>query len=161
MNKSELIKDLQDSYQQWAAFMGQIDPAKLDEPGVAGHWSVKDIVAHMNGWQRRNTANIQATIRNEPKPASVWPADLKTDDDVNGWLYETNRNRPARDLLDESQQVNQELIKVLEDLPDDIEVAPAYHIFTLNGQRFSASEFFDHFHNDHEADIRTWLAQKQ
>jgi hypothetical protein len=29
----------------------------------------------------------------------------------------------------------------------------------LNDQRFPAGEFFDHFRDDHEPDVRAWLAR--
>ncbi len=64
-----------------------------------------------------------------------------------------------REVLDESHQVFQQLLAVIEGLPDDILIEPAYHIVRLGGQRFSASEFFDHFHDDHEPDMRAWLAR--
>jgi hypothetical protein len=34
-----------------------------------------------------------------------------------------------------------------------------YHAVWLNGQRLTPGEFFDHFHDDHELDVRVWLAQ--
>ena len=159
MNKSELLNGLQDAYRQWDAFIGQIDPADMDQPGVAGHWSIKDIVAHMAGWQRRNNIRMQAALRGEPVPASPWPADIKTDDEVNAWLYEANRGRSAGEVRADAQAVVQQLLAIVQELPDDIEIEPAYHLLWLNGQRFSASEFFDHFRDDHEPDVRAWLAR--
>jgi hypothetical protein len=29
----------------------------------------------------------------------------------------------------------------------------------VNDQRFPAGEFFDHFHDDHEPDVRAWLTR--
>ena len=66
-----------------------------------------------------------------------------------------------REVLDESHQLFQQLLAVIEGLPDGILIEPAYHIVRLGGQRFSASEFFDHFHDDHEPDMRAWLARVQ
>ena len=37
MKKSELLNGLQEEYQQWEAFLDQIDPARMDQPGVSGH----------------------------------------------------------------------------------------------------------------------------
>jgi len=159
MKKSELLNWLQEEYQQWEAFLDQIGPARMDQSGVTGHWSIKDIVAHLTGWQPRLIARLQAAQRSEPEPPLPWPAHLQTDDEINAWIYAANQGRSVREVLDESHQVFQQLLTAIEGLPDDILIEPAYHIVRLNGQRFSASEFFDHFHDDHEPDMRAWLAR--
>lgn len=49
MNKSELLNTLREEYQQWEALLDQIGAARMDQPGVNGEWSMKDIVAHLTG----------------------------------------------------------------------------------------------------------------
>lgn len=165
MTKSELLKWLQEEDQQWEAFLDQIGPARMDQPGVAGHWSIKDIVAHLTVWQRRLTASLQATQRSEPEPPPPWPAHLQSEDEINAWIYESNRERSVREVLDESQQVFQQHIAVIEGLPEDVRIdrvhhqGRVYHLVWLGDKRFPAGEFFDHFHDDHEPDMRAWLAR--
>ena len=157
MNKSELLKWLQEEYRQWEAFLDQIGPARMDQPGVNGDWSMKDIVAHLTGWQRRVVARLQAAQRSEPEPPPPWPAHLEAEDDINAWIYESNRDRSVREVLSDTQHVFQQLLAVIEGLPDDVRVEhiePAFYLVWLDGQRFLTGEFFDHFHDDHEPDIR-------
>jgi len=161
MKKSELLNWLQEEYQHWEALLDQIGPARMDQPGVTGHWSIKDIVAHLVPDHRRLIARLQAAQRSEGEPPPPWPAHLQTDDEINAWIYESNRGRSVHDVLSESRHVFQQFLAVIEGLPDDILIEPAYHIVQLGGQRFSASEFFDHFHDDHEPDIRAWLAREE
>ncbi len=67
MQKSELLNWLQAEYQQWESLLDQIDPTHMDQPGVNGDWSMKDLVAHLYyGWQPRLIARIQAAQRGEP-----------------------------------------------------------------------------------------------
>jgi hypothetical protein len=71
----------------------------------------------------------------------------------------------VREVLDESQRVFQQLLAVIEGLPEDVRIdqvrqgGRVYHLVWLGDQRFPAGEFFDHFHDDHEPDIRAWLAR--
>ena len=102
MNKSELLNWLQEEYQQWEAFLDQIGPARMEQPGVTGDWSMKDIVAHLTGWNRWLVARLQAAQRGEPEPPPPWPAHLQTDDEINAWIYASNRGRSVREVLDES-----------------------------------------------------------
>jgi len=167
MNKSELLNWLQEENQQWQAFLDQIDPALMDQPGVAGHWSIKDIVAHLTGWQQpKLIAHLQAAQRGEPEPPPPWPAHLQTDDEINAWIYESNRGRSVREVLDESHQQFQQLLAVIEGLPDDVRVEVVqqehdFYLVWLNDERYLVGEFFDHFHDDHEPDIRAWLARAE
>ena len=158
MKKSELLDWLQEEYQQWEALLDEIGTARMDQPGVNGDWSIKDMVAHLYyGWQPRLIARLQAAQRGEPEPPPPWPAHLQTDDEINAWIYESNRERSVREVLDESHQVFQQLLAVIEGLPDDTRIDEEWHLVWLNGQRFPSGEFFDHFHDDHEPDVRAWF----
>jgi hypothetical protein len=159
MKKSELLNWLREENQEWEALLDQIDSTRMDQSGVAGHWSMKDIVAHLSVWNRGLVARIQAAQRNEPEPPLIYPAHLQGDDEINAWIYEKNHNRSAHEVLDESHQVFQQLLAVIESLPDEVRIDPEDHLVWLNDKRFPAGEFFDHFHDDHEPEVRAWLAK--
>src|SRR5512139_1144013 len=105
MDKDELDAGLKEEYQTWQALLDQIGLEHMDQPGVTGHWSIKDIVAHLTGWRRRTVARLQAAGRGDPEPSPPWPAHLQTDDDINAWIYDANHERSVEDALSESQQV--------------------------------------------------------
>jgi len=165
MKKSELLDWLREEYRQWEALLDEIGPARMEQPGVNGDWSMKDIVAHLTGWQPGVTAGLQAAQRGEAESPPPWPAQLQTDDEINVWIYESNHGRSVREILDESRQVFQQLLAVVDGLPEDLQIeqvhqgARVYYLVWLDGRRFQPGEFFDHFHDDHEADIRAWLAR--
>ncbi len=162
MKKSELLNWLRDEYRQWEVLLDQIGLARMVQPGVNGDWSIKDIAAHLTGWQRRVVANLQAAQRGEPEPPPHWPAHLEAEDDINAWIYESKRGRSVREVLDETHLVFQQLLAVIEGFADDVRVEhiePAFYLVWVDGERFLTGEFFNHFHDDHEPDIRAWLAQ--
>jgi hypothetical protein len=130
MQKSELLSGLQEEYQQWAALLDQIGEARMDQGGVTGHWSIKDIVAHLTGWRRRTVARLQAAQRGEPDPPPPWPAHLQNDDEINAWIYESNHGRSVREVLDESHQVFQQIPAAIEGLPDQVLKDPARHLYS-------------------------------
>lgn len=167
MKKSELLNWLQEEYQKWEALLDQIGPTRMVQPGVNGDWSMKDIVAHLTGWQPRVNASLQAARRGESEPPPPWPAHLQSDDEINAWIYESNRGRSVREVHDTSRQVLEQLLDVVEALPEDVRIeqvhqgARVYHLLWSNGQRFQPGEFFDHFHDDHEPDIRFRLRRME
>ncbi|MEZ4660419.1 MAG: DinB family protein [Caldilineaceae bacterium] len=156
LNKSELLQWLQQEYQLWQAFLAEIGPERMDQPGVNGDWSMKDIVAHLTGWLPKLINGLRAAHRGEPEPPLPWPAHLDDEDDINAWIYASNRERPVREVLDESQHQFQRLLQVIEELPDDVRierVEPAYYLVWIGDKRFLTTEFFDHFRDDHEPDV--------
>jgi len=164
MNKPELLNGVREEYRQWEALLNQIGEARMDQPGAVADWSIKDIIAHLTGWRRRTVARLQAAQRGEGEPPSYWPAHLQADvdlDEINAWIYESNHERPVREVLDEAHQVFQQLLAAIEGLPDDILSDPARHLPWLEGQPFSAGAFFAHFHEEHEPDMRAWLARQE
>jgi hypothetical protein len=161
MKKSELLNWLQNEYQQFQSFLDQIGPNRMEQPGVAGSWSMKDITAHLTTWNRRLVSYIQAAQRGEPLPPPPWPAVLQDEDDINAWIYESNRDRLLKAVLDETHQVFQQLLAVIDGLPNNVHIEDEWRLVHLGGQRYPAGEFFDHFHDDHEPDIRAWLERQE
>ena len=101
MNKSELLNWLKEEYRQWEALLDQIGLARMDQPGVNGDWSMKDVVAHLTGWNRWLILRLQAAGRGDPEPPPPWPAQIQAEDEINAWIYESNRGRSLREVLDE------------------------------------------------------------
>jgi len=167
MNKSELLQWLQEEYRGWEGLLGQIRPEWMEQPGVNGDWTMKDMIAHLTGYQPRVNANLQAALRGEPEPPPPWPAHLQTDDEINAWIYETNRRRSLDQVLDESRRIVQQFLDLVKEFPEDVQIEQVhqgtrvYHLVWLNGQRYQPGELFDHFHDDHEPDIRAWLARRR
>jgi hypothetical protein len=160
MEKSKLLIRLRERYLQWEALLDEISPARMEQPGVNGEWSMKDLVAHLTGWHRRQLATLRAAQRSEPEPVPHWPAHLQTEDEINSWIYGSNHGHSVQEVLDEMQQIFQELFAVIEDLPDDVrieKIEPEFYLVWIGDKRFLPGEFFDHFHDDHEPNVRSWL----
>src|SRR5512140_2363298 len=125
MNKAEVLRQLDEENRQWEALLDGIGESRMEQPGVAGHWSIKDIVAHITSWRRRTVARLQAVSRGEPQPAPMWPAYLTNDDEINAWLYETERGESVQDVLADSRNVYQQLRSASDAVPEDVLFNPA------------------------------------
>ena len=130
----------------------------MTQPEVAGGWSIKDIVAHLTGWRRRSVRRFQAFLKHEPSFSPPWPKELQEDDEINAWIYESNRDRPLAEVLSESREVFQQLVETL-DAISRAELRDLRRILGLEEEQVSGSLFFAHFHQEHEPDMRAWLAK--
>lgn len=159
MSKQALLENLQLENERWQALLEQIDPQLMEKPGLAGNWSVKDLIAHLTGWRRRTVLRLQAALSGEPEAAPPWPDDLQSTDAINAWIYETNRNRSLKEVLIDSATTFQQLLNAISALPEAELMDPQRFAWT-EGELLSAEGLFSHFHDEHEADLRAWLAQQ-
>jgi hypothetical protein len=158
-SKDQLLSALQNEQAGWKRLLDDIGEARMTEPGVAGEWSIKDIVAHLTGWRRRTVGRFQAALKHEPEPAPPWPPHLRetqTDDEINAWIYASNRDRPLADILQESDVVFQQLVDTLSAFPE-AELLDPNRFGWMEGEPLSGAALFGHFHEEHEPDMRAWL----
>jgi hypothetical protein len=155
-SKAQLLDDLNYEQAYWEALLQDIGEDHMTQPGVAGEWSIKDIVAHLTGWRRRTVGRFQAALRHEPTPPPFWPEDMQTDDEINAWIYGANRDRPLSDILADSRDVFDQLVDTLDAFPE-AELLDSTRFAWLEGEPLTAAALFGHFHEEHEADMRAWL----
>ncbi len=156
VNKAQLLDELKDENARWESLLDDIGEAHMTQPGVAGEWSIKDIVAHLTVWRRRTVARFQAVLRHESSFAPPWPPHLQTDDEINAWIYAANRDRPLSDVLQESRAVFQQLIDTFSAFPEAALLDPQ-RFGWMEADAPTGAVFFAHFHEEHEPDMRAWL----
>jgi uncharacterized damage-inducible protein DinB len=156
LTKTQLLTELRNEQAAWEALLAEIGEAHMTQPEVAGGWSIKDIVAHLTGWRRRSVRRFQALLNHAPDFLPPWPPELQEDDEINAWIYESNRNRPLADVLSDSREAFQQLIDTLAAFSED-ELQDLRRSLGLEEEQVSGSMFFAHFHQEHEPDMRAWL----
>jgi hypothetical protein len=160
MYKTAFLNKLREENDQWEALLAEIGEDRMDTPGVAEQWSIKDIVAHLTGWRRRSVARLQAAARHEREFASPWPPHLETDDEINAWIFDANHKRSVREVLDDSRQSFQDLVAAIDAFSDE-ELQDPQRFPWMEGEQLRATMYFEHFHEEHEPDMRAWLARQQ
>jgi len=82
-----------------------------------GDWSVKDIVAHMLGWEREMTEALRRIARGEkPTPEGV---DYSNSDDWNAKFSMRMKQQLPTTVLAEWGQVHAGFVKAAQAIPDD------------------------------------------
>jgi hypothetical protein len=157
-SKARLLADLKDEQARWEALLQDIGEEHMTQPGVAGSWSMKDVVAHLTGWRRRTVRRFQAALRHEPEPAPLWPPTLQNDDEINAWIYAASRDLPLADVLRESREVFEQLVETLDAFPAADLLDPTRFPW-IGAEDFplTGAALFAHFHEEHESDMRAWL----
>ncbi len=156
ITKRELLEDLRAGRAEWDTLIAKVDPARLDEPGVEGEWSVKDIVAHVT-WYEREMIDLFNT--HVLTGSELWgqPQDAR-----NAEVFKQNRERPPTEILAEAQQVFRELYAALQPL-DDQDLNDPSRFQNMPGEwvpwQILAGNSFTHY-PDHIPSIEQWLARQ-
>src|SRR5437868_14846835 len=158
LTKKQLLTEMHKEQAAWEALLDEIGQAHMTQPEVAGGWSIKDIVAHLTGWRRRSVRRFQALLNHTPDFSPPWPPELREDDEINAWIYKTNRDRPLADVLNDSREVFQQLVTAVNALSDE-QLNDPQRFPWLEGERLTGALIFGHFHEEHEPDMRAWLAK--
>ncbi len=157
MSKAKLLAELQEEQATWEKLLGEIGEERMTEPGVAGEWSIREIIVHLTGWRRRTVSRFQAALHHQPAPPPQWPQHLQNDDEINAWMVASKRDLPVSAVLQEDRAVFDQLVETLSAFPE-AELLDPHRFDWLEGYPLSAASLFSHFHDEHEQDIRSWLA---
>lgn len=161
ISKKQLLAEMQSEQAAWLALLDEIGEENMTQPEVAGGWSIKDIVAHITGWRRRTVLRFRAALDPTVDITPDYPAELDEDDEVdeiNAWIYKANRDRPLSDVLNDSREVFQQLVAAVDALSDE-QLNDPQRFPWLEGERLTGAFIFGHFHEEHETDMRAWLAR--
>src|SRR5215471_4929108 len=151
ISKKQLLAEMQSEQAAWLTLLDEIGEENMTQPQVAGGWSIKDIVAHLTGWRRRTVLRFRSALDPTVDMTPPWPAELNGDDadgvnEINDWIYRTNRDRPLADVLNDSREVFQQLVVAIDALSDE-QLNDPQRFPWPEGERPGAV-LFGHFHEE-------------
>jgi hypothetical protein len=163
IGKSEFIKLVRQEYENLNATLEQYTPELMVLPGLNPQgWSVKDILAHLEFWQKHTLNELQEALAGNPrphfemKPGEVWEQTL---DRINHEYYRKTQHLTLEYVWTSFRQTYQEILELLEGLPEaEFEEGSALEQ-SLEGEPVSSavgSNTFDHY-AEHNQTIREWL----
>ena len=138
--KAELLEEIERERQRLNALLSQLKPRQMTRAGATlADWSVKDILAHVVGWQQLNLRWYSAGLAGEPPevpaPGRTWRDVGKLNDD----LYRRFRRRSLASVLADYEDYHQRMLKLIEDVPDDDLVAVGR--FNWTGPSWTLSDY--------------------
>jgi hypothetical protein len=155
-SRTDVISTLFVEQALWESLLDDVGEARMEEPGVEGTWSVKEIVAHLTAWDAWTLGEVRATARGEPHvPDEVATGDV---DESNRRFVAAASGRSPSEVRAEWRRVFGELVAAIDQLTDD-QLAERGRIFWLPEETLAVgivSEFSEHY-RDHADVVRRWL----
>jgi len=104
----------------WCAFLDSysgLSEAELLLPGVAGAWSLKDLIAHVSTWEEEALRHLPFVLRGENLPRySVVYGGI---DAFNARTSVAKRDLALSEVLRQSDQTHRKLVEYIESVPEE------------------------------------------
>jgi hypothetical protein len=164
MNKAEFLDAMRSERECWEALLAEVGESRMERPGVAGDWSVRDIVAHVSAYERGLVEWLEAASRGESVEFPV--LDHPDVDYRNAVIFEEYERRPPEDILLESRRVFERLLQLVQALSEGELIDPGRSEWYVKPRwresrplwKCIADDSYKHY-PQHMPDIRAWLDQ--
>ena len=160
MDREQLLETMKTTQTDWQALLTEVGEARMTVAGVTGDWSVKDVIAHLTAWEKRTVARLTAVREGGVPQPAPWPPNL-SEEKINAWIYEANRDRTLHDLLEDSRRVQDQIMKQLQSITNEELNSPGRFSW-LDGNalaEYIPGNTYEHY-QEHGELIRKWLAHR-
>jgi len=152
VNRSELVARVEADHGAWGAIIDQAG-GRVDEPGAAGEWTLRDVLAHINAYHRFVIGNLGGDVRG----FDAMPDDIGFDvQKRNEWMHAQDLGMSWADVLAEHDSLFGQLLEQVGRRTDEqlqqkmVDWAPE----TIEEWVLNLTD--GHF-KEHEPDLRAWL----
>jgi len=138
--KSALLEEIDRERTSLDGLLKQLTPRQMTQAGVTlAGWSVKDILAHLVGWQQLNLEWYAVGMRGEtpdvPAPGLTWK-DLRK---LNDRLYRQHHRRSLNAVFTDYNSYHNKMLKLIDAVPEGDLVAVGR--FAWTGPTWSLSDY--------------------
>jgi hypothetical protein len=115
--RNQLLKRLNTAWSAFKESYAGLSDSQLMEPGVAGAWSVRDVIAHVTTWEEEALKHLPVILRGgKPPRYSVTYGGI---DAFNAKMTEQKKHLPLHEVLRELDDAHHRLINLIETAPED------------------------------------------
>ena len=159
-NKDELLDRIYEGYRRFQEVVGPLTEQQVIQAGVAGEWSVKDILIHLTNWELYAMMRIEIAVHGLPLELR-WTEDEEGYDRKNAQIYAANRDKPFRQAQREFNHTYQRMLDFVRELTEE-------DLFDASGQvaqrlGYPAWQLIagntDGHYEEHGETIRVWLGK--
>jgi hypothetical protein len=151
-SKTEFLKRIRTSRSKLDEVVRSIDLLFMTAPGACGDWSVKDVLAHIT-WHEQEMFNV--VLNRALVGSDLWNVSLEL---RNQTIYEENRDRELKDVLDDYKVVFESMLEAMGSLTDE-DLLDAGHFAEMPSNwkpwEVIASNTYEHY-DDHLAELASW-----
>jgi hypothetical protein len=162
MNKTELLTILRESRKEHLQAIEGLTEEEMNEPGVIGDWSVKDILSHLTRWEAELVKMLwQISQGITPSGLAVSETPEEVIDELNARWVQEDRDRSLSQVLEDFHGVRKQTIRRVEALSEE-ELTDAKRYAWLGDVplwKWVAIESYEH-DAEHFSQIQAWREKR-
>jgi hypothetical protein len=117
MVRQRLLKRLDDAWRAFTESYDGLSESQLTEPGVAGAWSVRDVIAHVTTWEEEALTHLPSILEGRRPPRySVTHGGI---DAFNAQMARRKAELPLAEVLRQQDEVHRRVIDAIERAPEE------------------------------------------
>ncbi len=153
MNRQQLLDKIDAGRRELETLLAQAPLERMLEPALPNGWSLKDVLAHFEGWAL-HACYVYACLAAGDEPQDA----ITNADDYNAKLFAANQNRRLEEVLSAEQSAFRKLRAIAESAPD-ADLFDAQRFTWTQGKEFHhwIAWNSDEHYAEHLPDLRAWL----
>ncbi len=117
MDRAQLLKRLASAWNDLTASYAGLSDVEMQEPSMAGGWSIKDIIAHVTTWEGEALTHLPRILAGEKSPRySVTYGGI---DAFNAQMMEQARRLSLAEVLQRRDETHQRLMAFIQNAPEE------------------------------------------
>jgi hypothetical protein len=163
-NQEQILIGLTEIFNNWQVLLASLSEEQIATPLLPSSWTVKDIVAHMWGWQQASMARAEAAFHDrEPKYPEWWeilgPDPEEDVDRTNAYLYDSNRNKPWSVVKADWKTQFMRYLELTKQVPEKDLLEPGRYAWMGIYALAASSEGSLGHHQEHYENLVAWLKE--
>lgn len=130
MRKEKIIESMKTERKRLYRYFPKIAPEDLEQPGVVGEWSVRDLLAHLTAWEQIFLGwyedGLQGKKVEVPAPGMKW-SQL---DELNDIIYKQHKHKSFKTVREEAKTSFEQMLKTVEGMTEEMLNEPGYYPWT-------------------------------
>jgi hypothetical protein len=147
MDRPQLLNQLNKAWAALKQSFAGLSDSQLTEPGITGHWSVKDILAHVTTWEEEALKYLPLILKGgRPPRYSIKYGGINA---FNAQMTEQKQGLSLSDVLRQLDETHRRLIDYVQSVPEE------QFIRETRFRRRLRLDTYSHYPN-HAKAIREW-----
>jgi len=101
--KDHILAALREQFNSWEDLLASLREEQITAPHFDYDWSIKDVIAHLWGWQQISIARMEGGLHDREPEFPKWVIELQgvweeNADQTNSRIYEINHEKPWTEI---------------------------------------------------------------
>jgi hypothetical protein len=121
--KEHILMALKEQFTRWEELLINLSEEQITTSRFDYNWSIKDVIAHLWGWQQISIARIEAAKLNQEPEFPKWIMEMdgnweENANQTNAWIYETHHTKSWSEVYQNWREGFLKLLASAEPIPE-------------------------------------------